>query len=108
MHELRQRLNYELDIVELIRSTRYSRVLSKIKLKKIQRSLIGSFKNYNMNSEKPFRVEKLRAKVAKKYDLDFSDLSPESDLIDRMILYQITGHRIPGQDYPFTLSDEDL
>ena len=56
MRELRQRLNFELDIVELIKSARYSRVLSKIKIKKIQRALISSFKNYNMNSEKPFRV----------------------------------------------------
>ena len=56
MHEMRQRLNFELDIVELIKSARYSRVLSKIKLKKIQRTLISSFKNYNMNEEKPFRV----------------------------------------------------
>ena len=70
---MRQRLNFELDIVELIKSARYSRVLSKIKLKKIQRSLISSFKNYNMNTEKPFRAQQLRAKAAKKYELDFSD-----------------------------------
>ena len=74
--ELRSRLNYEIDLVELIKSARYSRVLSKIKLKKLQRSLIGSFKNYNMNTNKPFRVEKLKAKMFKKHNLDFSEFDP--------------------------------
>ena len=40
-NELKSRLNLELDILELVKSARYSRVLSKINLKKIQRALIG-------------------------------------------------------------------
>ena len=59
-------------------------MLSKINLKKLQRALIGSFKNYNLSNKKPFRAEKLIAKVNpnKKYELDFRNFDPETDLID--------------------------
>ena len=106
--ELRKRLNNELDIIQLIKSARYSRVLSKIKLKKLQRILIGSFKNYVINYNKPYRAERVKAKLLKKSKLDFSNFDPASDLIDQMILYQTTGHRMPGTDYPFTLSENEI
>ena len=77
----------ECDIFELIKSARYSQVLSKIKLNKTQRSLISQFKNYNMNIEKPFRVDKIKAKASETHDLDFFEFDPKSDLIDHMILY---------------------
>ena len=63
MAEMRNRLNLELDIIQLIKSARYSRVVTKLKIKKLQRTLIGSFKNYIMNANKPFRADRLLEKA---------------------------------------------
>ena len=105
MNELRARLNLELDVVQLIKSSRYSHVLSKIKLRKTQRALINSFKNYVINAKKPFRAAWLKANELEHTDLDFSCFDPEKNRIDQMILFQTTGQRVPGKDYPFTQSE---
>ena len=63
-------------LLQLIKSARYSRVLSKIQLKKIQRTLIGSFKNYIINANKPYRVDNLISVAGQKPELDFSNFDP--------------------------------
>ena len=85
--ELRKRLYYELDIFGLINSGRYASLMSRIALKKYQKQLIPSFKNYNLNMKKWNRTEKLKKRALKKETLELDDFNPESNMVDNMILY---------------------
>ena len=107
--ELLSRLNLEIDLVEIVRRARLTKFISQITLSKFQRSLIPSFKNYNLNSEDTFRVEKLQTQTVRTYpvDLYLKDFQPETNVADNMILYQITGKQKQGEGCNFDHSTDD-
>ena len=61
--------------------------MSRIALKKYQKQLIPSFKNYNLNLKKWNRTEKLKKRALKQDTLELEDFDPEHNPVDNMILY---------------------
>ena len=68
--ELIKRLNLEIDLVEIVRRARLTKLVTKIALSKFQRSLIPSFRNYNLNKKDLNRCEKMQKQTLKKYPVD--------------------------------------
>ena len=92
-NELRQRLNHEFDMLEMVRISREARLVSQVVLHKLHHFFIPSFKNYNLNKKDVDRSIKMRARKFKKQPSEnlMTKFFPEDNLVDNVVLYNITG-----------------
>lgn len=98
--EVFDRLSKEIDILNFIQASRSLRLMTSTLLRTNQRHLIKFFKQYHIDYSRLNLAEKPPSKSAKKLTKHFD---PDNDVIDKRILYEITGRK----DHKDKFSDEE-
>ena len=99
-----KRLSVETDIVQMIEQLRLSRFLTRISFASHQKKLVQSFRQYNLDQDKPYEPKIITP--SRNIDRLLLKFDPEESQIDKRILYEITGHKIADDPY-WDTSDED-
>ena len=90
--QISERYNKETDILHVIRLNRIMKFMSEIQMHKNQRSMIKYFAEYQLDEDNLEIPEKKELTTIK--ELCGKDkFKPEEDMVDKRILYSITGRK---------------
>jgi hypothetical protein len=91
-----------MDLLRFIETSRILKFITSVQLRSNQQQMVPYFKDYHINDENPtIKFSKQPRDVEKM----FKHFNPNTDTLDRRILWEITGRK--REDDLFESSDED-